>query len=337
MPSGMQILAQPDPQRRRCPKCRAALLHSSIDRHHPNARLMEVIDVLAQQQRAQAKPAHTSHDAAPASAAHVICERVPSVSGRECWPGHVPSASEASAKDIVAAKHAHAAALLAEEAHKLKAGRQLQEVCKSADALPLLRDALAAHTRLHGDVHPDTAVCQHKVGQALSNLHRYAEALPHFEEALRVRRALPDVDHLDVASSAHCVGYTLIMLGRYSDALAHREQAPRLRKAQLPAHHLDFAGSENNVGVALMKLGRHADALPHCAEALRVRKALMSADCLVIVTSERNVGVALSELGRHAEALPHCREALRICKARLPAGDARITQCELTVRAARYG
>jgi tetratricopeptide (TPR) repeat protein len=208
-------------------------------------------------------------------------------------------------------------------------GIRLCELGRAAEALPVLREAVAIRRELaaagQGRHRADLAKSLLNLDVTLSELGRPAEALPVIEEAVAIRRELaaagPDRYLPDLADSLANLGVRLSVLGRLAEALTAEREAVAIRRelaAVSPDRSPDLAGSLANLGVTLSDLGQSEEALPVTEEAIAIRRELAAAypdryrrD---LASSLGNLGVTLSDLGHAEDALSATEEAIVILR-----------------------
>jgi hypothetical protein len=78
-----------------------------------------------------------------------------------------------------------------------------REAGRTADAIPLLQQTLAARERLLGAEHPNTLASRNNLASAYRATGRPAEAIPLFEMNVAACQRLLGTDHLKTVTSRH--------------------------------------------------------------------------------------------------------------------------------------
>lgn len=208
----------------------------------------------------------------------------------------------------------------------------------------LLRSALAARTRAHGDDALPTAESQNDLGETVYWRGRFEEAEAHFRQAAAVRRKHLRTPHPAIAESLNNLGTVLRDLRRPADAERYCREAlamraelfEQLRAAGAPQRERaraaeELAETHNNLGAALRaradELRRGGDptaaadtlrsARAAYAESLRLRIEWLGDDHPDVAKVYNNLGKALQDAGDYAAAEEHLRQALRILQSGL--------------------
>lgn len=196
-------------------------------------------------------------------------------------------------------------------------GAYLVRTGKPADAVPVLRKAVAvdpgdtaAHLQLglaYGQtgqaqaaldelttavrLRPDSGEAQGALGLLLRETGKPAEALPHFKEAARL---------LPQSAEMHTnLGLALLEAGLPADAIVEHRRAIALAP--------DSPSPHNNLAMALQQTGDLQQALTEYQRALAIKPD----DAEVL----GNLGLALGAVGKYAEALTSFEKALAIANA----------------------
>ncbi|WP_370469457.1 protein kinase domain-containing protein [Corallococcus caeni] len=152
-------------------------------------------------------------------------------------------------------------------------GRTLLETGKSAQAVTVLKDALAQTEKAMGPVHLDTARRHQALSMALRDQKDFTGALEHARVSVALHRTLLGAQSVKLAEALDEEGMSLLALKRYPEALRDYEEALKVKQDKLgPDDELVYY-SLDGVGQALMGLGRTRDAIAPLKQALSFKDA----------------------------------------------------------------
>ena len=139
-------------------------------------------------------------------------------------------------------------------------------------ATPLLRQALAQHTALHGADDPSVAADLHLLGDALTQLDRYDEAEPLLRRALGQRRR--ERDGRDTATAATLDRLATLLEGRnrYEEAVPLYREALQIYRSALGDTAAQVGSATHNLALGLFGKGELAEAEPLERRALGIHR-----------------------------------------------------------------
>jgi non-specific serine/threonine protein kinase/serine/threonine-protein kinase len=117
-----------------------------------------------------------------------------------------------------------------------------EHVGRLEEAVPLLRDVVAAYTRVLGPEHEDTLVANVTFAHSLMRVEQYEEAEKLLRRTLAIRKRLLGPDHLDVIATELSLSGALSMAGKNDEAptvLAGLHE--RAERSLGEGHYLTFA------------------------------------------------------------------------------------------------
>ncbi len=181
---------------------------------------------------------------------------------------------------------------------------------RSAEAEPLLKDALTGRRRVLGETHPETISSINNYAVVLESLGRLAEAEPLYKDALERYRRVRGDDHPDTITSINNYASVLRLLGRSAEAEPLYKDALERSRRVLGEDHPDTLRAINNYAPVLLSLGRSGEAEPLYKDALERRRRVLGEDHPDTIQSFSNYAFVLDSLGWSAEAEPQHKEAL---------------------------
>ena len=196
-------------------------------------------------------------------------------------------------------------------------GRVYGRLGLDEEALPLLRQALAARRRLLGALHPEVAESLTELGTVLYDRGLYDEAEAAFREALAIRTTLNGTDHAAVAEAMNNHGLALHALGKHDEAEALFREALAIQQNVLGEEHASVAATLSTLASLLEDQGAHDESETHHRASLAMRRALYNPNHPNIAVGLNNLAIFLRNQLRYDEAEPLLREAIRINRARL--------------------
>jgi tetratricopeptide (TPR) repeat protein len=150
-------------------------------------------------------------------------------------------------------------------------GATLDEAGRTADALPLLEDALRRHRDVLGTDHKDTLLCMDNLAAACVRADRRADALALQEEALEHSDDVEEPDSPEVLRRQGRLGVSYARLNRAADAVPLLEKAVAGMKASAPTHK-ETLECMNALAAAYTSLKDFDKAIAVCEELLALQK-----------------------------------------------------------------
>jgi eukaryotic-like serine/threonine-protein kinase len=187
-------------------------------------------------------------------------------------------------------------------------------------ATPLLREALAQRTALHGVSDSGVAATQDLLGTTLTELNQYEEAEPLLRGALAQRRRLLGHRHLATAESLEHLGTLLEERNEYDQAEQAYREALAIRRSLAGDSAVEVAVAIGNLGLLLHRKGAYAEAESLHQSALDVQLRVLGEDHPITAATMQNLAQTLGTRGRLEEAVAYHRRALEVKRRAL--GDA---------------
>jgi tetratricopeptide (TPR) repeat protein/predicted Ser/Thr protein kinase len=172
----------------------------------------------------------------------------------------------------------------------------LMRMNRHADAIPYLREALAADERIYGPRHP-------KVAESLENLGAAASLIDHDEgEKLltRARTIYADAygrDSLKVGGVLVNLGFLAFERRQHQQAYDLLSRALAIQEHALPPDHFDVGITAGNVCHALLPLARYKEAVPLCQRSHDILAKAFGADSPDLAESLAHLAAAKLGLG----------------------------------------
>ncbi len=185
---------------------------------------------------------------------------------------------------------------------------------RTADALALLRPALAASADLRGAGHPGTLDLHRLAGSLTQVLGDSPSALAMAEHALRSARAAWGEGHPCVAAAVIGVGLTLYNAGDAKAASERYLEALRMLRGLGEWRHQAYHTALHNLAVARQEMGDLAGAQGPAREALRLRVEIHGERHEVTAYTLHSLSGIEAALGRRDEALRLARRTADIFK-----------------------
>jgi tetratricopeptide (TPR) repeat protein len=184
-----------------------------------------------------------------------------------------------------------------------------------AEALAMVRRAIAIYTKHWGLHHPKTANARGQEVMILEQLGQHAEAYTIQEEVLADETAAFGPSNPRVATSLGVLAQLSRLLGRYDDAIAHYARCREMRVALLGPDHPQLA--EVELGLAQIAVERRdpTTALPHVDAAERIVVATLGAADPFMAAVHHVRGFALQLRGDFVGALAAFRRGYDVERA----------------------
>ena len=141
-----------------------------------------------------------------------------------------------------------------------------------AEALELLKQALAMYKKFHGEKHPDIADTLQKLANVYLDQGEYAEALELLKQALAIFKKLHGEEHPSVTSTLSQIAIIYSSQGMHAKALEEFEKILAMEENLHREGHPDVANTLDSIGTLYRKQGRYVEALDHHKRALFMMK-----------------------------------------------------------------
>lgn len=191
-------------------------------------------------------------------------------------------------------------------------GMLLDAEHRSAEALPLLQNALDIRLKVFGENSIETAATLHNLGLAARRLGRLEEAEASLERALASKRGILPDEHPRVLTTLEVLANVYRDRGEATRAVASFERQRDLRLRWHGADSVRVASINNELGNGLQDLGRYAEAEVAYREALRINLLRRGSDSPDTAVVTNNLASLLEEQGDYAAAEDLLRESLRV-------------------------
>ena len=181
---------------------------------------------------------------------------------------------------------------------------------RSAEAIPLLEQIVAACERLLGAGRRDTLTAQSNLAAAYQDAGRTDEAISVFERTLAAREQLLGAHHASTLNTRGKLAAAYQEAGRPAEAIPLLEQILAAREQLLGPEHADTLNTRNTLAQAYRETDRAAEAIPLIEQTLAACEPLLGAGHRDTLTARSNLAAAYWEAGRSAEAIPQLEQIL---------------------------
>jgi len=182
----------------------------------------------------------------------------------------------------------------------------------SAEALPLLQEALSIQERALGPAHPGLANALNALGNTLAAMARHHDAQAAYERALSIREEALGTEHPGVASILANMGALLQSRGDGEHALTWHERALAIRERAFGPDHIDVAVTINNIAGIARSDGDFSRAEPLYRRALAIHEKVHGPDHPSTAVCLSNLAVVRKARGALAESEALQERALAI-------------------------
>ena len=179
-----------------------------------------------------------------------------------------------------------------------------------AEAIPLLRQALAGFQRLPGDH-------EHAIASSTANLATAVQKNGDLEEAARLHqlaleriRAVRAGDHPDIATTLNNLATLHQELGDSATALELFQQTLGMLRRLMGDQHPYVAYTLHNIGGLHAADGREAEAMEHFSEALAIKRATIGEQHPSVANTLNSMGLVAAERGAWDAAEKHLQQAI---------------------------
>jgi serine/threonine-protein kinase len=228
----------------------------------------------------------------------------PRARGREVTVAEVLEGAAARAEEQLASQPDQL------EAMRATIGATQVRLGRAAEAIPLLREALAHREARLGPDHADVAEVLQELGNAYSGTGDDKTAEPVLRRALDIRQRTAGRESAETASVLDSLGSLQTQSGQLEAAVRTHREALAIRRKVLGNAHPDVVYSLNNLAVPLGTLGRWNEALPLHQEALALVLKVHGPEHADTAAAMTTLAYALESVGRYQEALDYYGKAL---------------------------
>jgi serine/threonine-protein kinase len=183
-------------------------------------------------------------------------------------------------------------------------GRVYNRLELGAQAEPLLEQALARQTEIHGPRHPEVAALLNEIGNALMAQGKLEPAQSRLQEALQMRRELLGPDATEVAESLTDLGRVAFERGEQKEAEQYFRESLALYSRRGLLSTPEAAQVMNELSSLLAFVGHYDEATQMLHAALEVDRAAYGEDYPRVIMETHNLAYVLQMQGKFAEAEP---------------------------------
>ena len=213
--------------------------------------------------------------------------------------------------------------------HGLDYARVLQDLAevyrvlgRSADAEPLVREALAIRERLLPAGDPEIGRTLSNLGLVLTARHKYGDAEDACRRAIANLEAALGPQHVDVATPLGNLAAVLVHLRRCAEAEAVGRRSLAIREHNLPPTHPDVGRGLSAVAGAIgCDPARYAEAEQYHARAVKSFEMGLGEDHPQVALALGGWARDAAAAGRLEAAEELCARSVRIERIRLPPGS----------------
>jgi hypothetical protein len=151
-----------------------------------------------------------------------------------------------------------------------------------AEAARILREVIAARTRVLGAEHVDTLESRYELAGYLGGLGEYAEAASVLREVIAARTRVLGAEHVDTLKSLEGLAFILGCVDEYAEAEQILREVVAARTRVQGAEHADTLESRYDLAVILGISGKKAETAAKNAPTLRSMRAVYAARSRVL-------------------------------------------------------
>lgn len=189
---------------------------------------------------------------------------------------------------------------------------ELYEQGRSADALPLARQAAVITLGVQGLYHQDAALSLLNLASQFHKLERFSEAEQLYLLVVRIHKELLGPEHPEYSMSLNNLAGLYIDVGAYPAAEEAYFEALGIQEALFGREHEDYALVLNNLASLYLECGNFVLAEKRLMEALEVRERIGSSADFGYAASLNALAGLYLELGDSARAEPLFRRSREI-------------------------
>lgn len=197
-------------------------------------------------------------------------------------------------------------------AARTRLGHFLRLLGEADEARATLRTAVDEAVRVHGALHPDTAIARYALGIAEISEQRFDDGIAQLRQALEIRRASFPGNNVQVAESLQGLGDALASKGDHAEAIGLLDQAIAMLDAIGQGRGAHAANSHVLLGMSLEEVKRDDDATTHYLAAADIAdRALQHREAVAAMALRLAADVA-ARTTRPALGVAHLERALRL-------------------------
>ncbi len=179
-----------------------------------------------------------------------------------------------------------------------------QAAGRTAEAIPLYEQTLAARERVLGADRPLTLLSRNNLAHAYQAAGHTAKAIPLLEQTVAGFERVLGTDHRDTLGSRLNLAGAYEAAGRTAKAIPLLEQTLADFERVLGTDHPSTLGCRNSLAGAYQEAGRTAEAIPLHEQTLADYQRVLGADHPGTLGSRNNLASAYDSAGRLTEAIP---------------------------------
>ena len=199
----------------------------------------------------------------------------------------------------------------ASEADKLnQQAEKLSQSGRYAEAVPLVKQALALREKTLGPESPYTAQSVNDLALLYDEMADYARAEPLYLRALKIYEKTRGPEQEDVATILNNLALLYHNTGRYTKAEPLFERSLQIRQKVAGPEHPSTAATLNNLGLLCHEMGNYPKAESYYQRALKIYEKARGAEPKEIAATVNNLAQLYFNLGNYAKAEPLYQRAL---------------------------
>jgi tetratricopeptide (TPR) repeat protein len=212
--------------------------------------------------------------------------------------------------------------------------RVLNDVGRSNEAEPLIRESLAVRRKVFGEEHRETAVSKSELGRLLMRRGDLAGAEPYLRENVATTTKVLGPDHPNSAAAKSTLATLLMTKGDLAAGEALLRESTAVNRRVFGPHGLEYAVSLNGLGTAVEWQGRVAEAQELFEESVRIAEPQLGASHPRVQGYLVNLSRVRILRGDGAATESTLRDVLTAREHLYPAGDWRTAQAQALLGAA---
>jgi CHAT domain-containing protein/tetratricopeptide (TPR) repeat protein len=189
---------------------------------------------------------------------------------------------------------------------------RLRGMGKSAEAIPLARQAVALANERYGGQHVKVASALSWLASLHQDQGRLGEAEPLFRRGLAIYEDALGTEHPEVGTALNNLALLHQAQGRFGEAEPLYQRSLAIREKSLGPDHAFVATTLNNLGMLYQAQGHYAKARPLFGRSLAIREKVLGPEHLDVGQSLNNLALLFHYEGRFDEAVPLFRRSLAI-------------------------
>lgn len=198
-----------------------------------------------------------------------------------------------------------------------RAGNYYREQGEYAQAVPLLRRALAIREQTLGEEHLDTASTLNNLALVLKARGEFDEVEPLYKRALAIREAILGASHTETAQLLSNIASLYSTQARYAEAEPLHKRVLMIMETTHGSRHPETAISLNSLALVYKYQGRYGEAEQLYQRSLLIREEAQGPDHPSVAVALNNLAYLYLNQERYAEAETLSSRALAIQEAAL--------------------